>query len=329
MLALSALVLITLVLSLSMAAAPAVAAPHAPVLLRCEPSSYQGYADTEAAIELYAEGATDMYGVDVQLSFDPAIGQVVDKGSTPGVQLEPLYDWFVPGYIIKNYACNTASSGDCATAGQLRYAATQMNPQPPIPATKPNGPLAIVTFQAQQLGTFTMSFLYHKVSDINGSEIPSTVQPCTVQFQPPLAVDLAYQSAEVVGAAVQLTWETVSEQDLAGFDVYRADAASGPWIKANAMFIPARSPGATAGNTYTWADSQVAAGHDYLYVLEDLSPSGVKTRHDPLAVRTAAPNAVTVRRFDAQRTALPSPLLWPLALLAALAPVAVRFAGRR
>ncbi len=106
----------------------AAAAPSAPVLFRCEPASYLGYTTTDAVIDLYAENAENLYGLDVELTFDPAIAQVVDTGPAPGVQIQPLYGWFVPGFVARNYACNAASSGLCASAGVIGFAATQLYP---------------------------------------------------------------------------------------------------------------------------------------------------------------------------------------------------------
>ena len=107
-----------------------------------------------------------------------------------------------------------------------------------------------------------------------------------------LAVSLATWEAHATGSNVILRWETVSEFDNAGFHVYRALSGDGPWVRVNDLLIPAATPGAIVGAEYAWTDSQVSPGVTYWYMLEDVALDGTPTRHDPLAVTSAMPNAV-------------------------------------
>lgn len=116
----------------------------------------------------------------------------------------------------------------------------------------------------------------------------------------PLAVRLAGFSAEATaGGQVTLTWETVTEQDNAGFNIYRGESEVGPWVQANAALIPAAAPGSTEGRSYRWTDSVAQPGTTIWYLLEDLDLSGTATRHGPVSVRLLAPNAVRVTGFAA------------------------------
>ncbi len=108
----------------------------------------------------------------------------------------------------------------------------------------------------------------------------------------PLAVDLAFFTADATEAGVTLAWETVSELDNAGFNIYRADAADGSWAQLNAALIPAAAPGSSAGNAYTWTDAGVTPGAGYWYALEDVALNGSVTRHAPVAVTISQPTAV-------------------------------------
>ncbi len=119
----------------------------------------------------------------------------------------------------------------------------------------------------------------------------------------PQAVTLATWEAHAEGPAVQLTWETVTEVENAGFNIYRRLPAEGPWIRINATLIPARTPGATTGARYAWTDAAVEPGMTYWYSLEDVAFDGTSTRHDPIAVMVARPNAVGLSGAIARREA--------------------------
>ncbi len=108
----------------------------------------------------------------------------------------------------------------------------------------------------------------------------------------PLAVTLASLTADASGDGVTLAWETVSELDNAGFNVYRADSDAGPWAQLNAALIPAAAPGSSEGHAYSWTDAGVTPGASYWYALEDVDLGGSATRHAPVAVTIGQPNAV-------------------------------------
>ena len=94
-------------------------------------------------------------------------------------------------------------------------------------------------------------------------------------YAAPTAVLLASIKAEANGNAILLTWETVSETDLLGFEVYRADNAEDTPLRINNQIIPAQSPGGISGNIYTYLDINVARGATYYYWLEIVTISGV------------------------------------------------------
>lgn len=89
----------------------------------------------------------------------------------------------------------------------------------------------------------------------------------------PLAVNLAAFTANAAVDGVTLSWETVSEQDNTGFDVYRTgsvgDWAPSPWDRPEPgdllAFVPSANPGSTAGASYTYVDTDVVAGQTYWY----------------------------------------------------------------
>ena len=64
-----------------------------------------------------------------------------------------------------------------------------------------------------------------------------------------LAVTLASFTADAQADGVHVGWETTSEIDNAGFNLYRAESASGAQVKLNADLIPSQAPGSTPGCT--------------------------------------------------------------------------------
>lgn len=118
----------------------------------------------------------------------------------------------------------------------------------------------------------------------------------------------AHPEAAVAGFTAELTaegqvilnWETVSERDNAGFNVYRAHAESGPWTKANAFMIAAAAPGSSKGQSYEWTETPADAQARHWYVLESVTVDGATNRHGPVSAGFDVPNAVRLETFDAQ-----------------------------
>jgi subtilisin family serine protease len=84
----------------------------------------------------------------------------------------------------------------------------------------------------------------------------------------PTAIELISFTSDTTQNAVILTWETASEVDLAGFNIYRAESPEGERIKINPSIIPSASPGGMEGATYEHLDSEVVFGVPYIYWLE-------------------------------------------------------------
>ncbi len=131
----------------------------------------------------------------------------------------------------------------------------------------------------------------------------------------PTAVTLASFEATPQEDAILVTWETASELDNVGFNLYRSAAAEGPYTRLNATLIPPQNPGSVMGSVYEWLDADVQPGVTYFYKLEDIDVRGVSTFHGPVSVTVvAAPTAVRVQHVAA-RAALFPVLLGGLAAL--------------
>src|SRR3990167_9426080 len=81
---------------------------------------------------------------------------------------------------------------------------------------------------------------------------------------------------------VNLIWETATEVDNAGFNIYRAKSKDGRYKKINDELIGAKGD-AVAGATYNFMDTPGRG--TFYYKLEDVDYSGATTMHGPIKVR--------------------------------------------
>lgn len=297
-------VVLLLILLLLVASPVSAGAPDQPdfppAIVRCDPSYAEGYTDGTITVDLYLEGTENTYGIDAHVSFDTTVARVRDENPfVPGIQIQPIYTWFNPSMFLLNVACHADDpvALQCSTPadiGIISFAATQFNPTPPV---NDSGSFARVTFQPLTFGMFTMHFTYHKLSGPTGEQVPSIAQDCSIKFMSPLGVDLASFTAATGAGGVSVSWTTVSETHTRGFNLLRADSAAGPWRQLNSTLIPAAAPGSSEGHVYTWQDTSIDNGQTYYYLLEDISLEGLTTRHEPLEVLAAAPNAVALSAF--------------------------------
>jgi hypothetical protein len=89
----------------------------------------------------------------------------------------------------------------------------------------------------------------------------------------PTSVTFLSFSAVRTNQAVTVSWETASEIDLLGFNLYRAISPDGERVKLNAEVIPLNGPGGVIGSSYTYIDSDVSSDLTYYYWLEGLDLS--------------------------------------------------------
>jgi hypothetical protein len=98
---------------------------------------------------------------------------------------------------------------------------------------------------------------------------------------PSTIVELLSFTAEAA-AHVTLAWETGTEVDNAGFNLWRGEVADGPYTQLNDALIPAEGD-AVSGASYTYTDTDVVKGVTYYYKLEDMDIHGVSTFHGPVS----------------------------------------------
>jgi hypothetical protein len=104
-------------------------------------------------------------------------------------------------------------------------------------------------------------------------------------FDTDLAVTLAALDAIPAAGRVTVRWETASEADTLGFNLYRA-AAGDDWTRLNAAMIPSLAPGSPFGASYRYDDATAARGATYRYRLAAVGVDSQETPLDSVQVNT-------------------------------------------
>lgn len=119
----------------------------------------------QTTVDLAIEKVADLYGVQLHLTFDPQVVEVVDADpSQDGIQVE-LGTFPVPDFIVQNTADNQA--------GTIDYVLTQLPPSKP---SSGEGIVARVTFRAKKAAVSQVQFEQYLLADTQGSSIDATPQ---------------------------------------------------------------------------------------------------------------------------------------------------------
>jgi len=104
----------------------------------------------------------------------------------------------------------------------------------------------------------------------------------------PTAITMPSRSftAEANAGRVTLTWETGTEMDNAGFNLYRAMLQDGPYTQINGALIAAQGD-PLSGASYSFVDTPDYG--TFYYKLEDVDYNGASTLHGPVKVTVARP----------------------------------------
>lgn len=103
----------------------------------------------------------------------------------------------------------------------------------------------------------------------------------------PTLVELTAFTATAGPQSVQLTWQTASEMDSAGFHLWRSENRDWGYEKITDALIPAEgSP--TQGASYTFDDKTAKPGKTYYYKLEDVGTGGSRSYYGPVSAQMSA-----------------------------------------
>lgn len=158
-------------------------------------------------LDIYVDvnDVSNLYAVDVRLSFDPAVVEVVSM--TPVI--DPVLQYtagFTPRNIVNNFS------------GTIWYASTQMNP---TPVANGSGHILKLTLRAKSTATVAFVFTYIKLSNPSGVEIPATGINGSVNASTSVTPDL--DIIRLNSTQVRLSWPAHSTAAVSSYQLFRSD----------------------------------------------------------------------------------------------------------
>ena len=106
-----------------------------------------------------------------------------------------------------------------------------------------------------------------------------------IMEEQPTAIDLASFEVQASDGQAIIVWQTATEIDNAGFNIYRALSSDGPWLRVNSALIAAEGD-PVSGADYTFIDTPGRG--TFYYRLEDIDFFGLSTQHPPALVEMGA-----------------------------------------
>ncbi|NOZ70497.1 MAG: hypothetical protein GXP38_01055, partial [Chloroflexi bacterium] len=119
------------------------------------------------------------------------------------------------------------------------------------------------------------------------------------------AVHLTSFTATFQGNAVLVQWETASEVNSLGFNLYRRRLPAGHEVRLNANIIPAQ--GGITGATYQFLDTNPPPAAGYQYRLEEIDSRGQATSFTPITLWQTTPTPTASPTPTPSPTATPPP----------------------
>jgi hypothetical protein len=122
------------------------------------------------AVAVRVNDIEDLYAIDIGLSFDPTVVEVVDTNpGKSGIQSQPG-SFLDDGLAVRNEADNDA--------GTIWYAATQLHPSRPKSGS---GALLVVTFRGLKAGVSPLAFTQVAFAERDGDLVPLTTTDGTIR----------------------------------------------------------------------------------------------------------------------------------------------------
>ena len=87
--------------------------------------------------------------------------------------------------------------------------------------------------------------------------------------------------------SIEINWSTESEQQTAGFHIYRSDSEIGPYERITSAMIPAQGS-AFRGASYKFIDHRIATNQPYFYQLEEVELNAATIRYANETIKNRA-----------------------------------------
>ena len=215
----------------------------------------------------------------------------------------PEDDWITEDLVLKDWAYHISTSdGDLSLAdGQANPALTGSDGQAIINFEITSTPSTFNLQESLPAGWFLFDVVCFNKEKINLS-VTKTLETALVEGIPfatnedilacyfynypsPTAVTFLSFTAKIDGESVLLEWETSSEINNLGFNIYREDKHSETKEKINPNLIPSQLPGGVEGAIYDFVDNSATFGESYTYWLEAIDfHMRVKDQYGPVTI---------------------------------------------
>lgn len=96
------------------------------------------------------------------------------------------------------------------------------------------------------------------------------------------SVSLNSLNAHAYSNAIELAWQTNSEINHLGFNVFRTDVYKTSFIQINPVLLKNINNGGNKKGSYTFFDYDVKQGQTYYYYIEDIDLAGISKLHGPV-----------------------------------------------
>lgn len=108
------------------------------------------------------------------------------------------------------------------------------------------------------------------------------VEDHRIDVTAPTAATLINFSSDGKAKGIVLRWETGTEIQVLGFNVWRSQKRNGKFAIVNKNLIPAKNVGQVLGATYRFTDKKAKAGKTYFYKIEIQNADGTSEWSNPL-----------------------------------------------
>jgi uncharacterized repeat protein (TIGR01451 family) len=129
-------------------------------------------------------------------------------------------------------------------------------------------------------------------TDQNGSDLPhlndvEDEDDAIVEVEEATAITLVSFTARGNANSITLNWQTGTEINNAGFNIYRATSENGSYAQINDQFIVAKGD-PLSGASYTYIDTDVEEDITYYYKLQDVEFDGDDEWHGPVSATVSS-----------------------------------------
>ena len=231
--------------------------------------------------------------ISVLASTGASYSLVVTNNGPAAANNAVVTDPVVANFTATAVICGSATgSAVCPTVGNTTIALLQGNGI--VIPTLPNG--GSVTFTVSGTAGGNVGFTINNVATVTppagvtDSNPANNSRSASTRITGVTQVLISRVRAYMETGKGWVEWETASEIGTAGFNLLRADNATGGLVRLNSRLLPSLT-GAPQGGVYRFPDPAIVAGGTYIYGIEEVEATGGIDRYGPFTVTASTGSA--------------------------------------